>query len=88
MMVHQRFKLIYSHALSNKLLNNNDHLSITMSMQEVCVLTDFNSNDEIPSSDAMISLIMLRKLWLAYHKHTPETLRREIDRILQRKLRN
>jgi len=59
--------------ISNKLLNNNDHLSITMSMQEVCVLTDFNSNDEIPSSDAMISLIMLGNSgWPT--KHTPETL--------------
>jgi len=57
----------------NKLLKNNDHLSITMSMQNVCVLTDFYSNDKIPSSDAMISLIMLGNSGWP-HKHTPETL--------------
>jgi len=59
--------------ISNKLLKNNVHLSITMSMQNVCVLTDFDSNEEIPSSDAMISLIMLGNAgWPP--KHTPETL--------------
>ncbi len=59
--------------ISNKLVRNNDHLSITMSMKEICVITDFESNQEIPSSDAMISLIMLGNSgWPP--RHTPETL--------------
>ncbi len=59
--------------ISNKLLKNNDHLSITMSMKNVCVLTDFDSNEDIPASDAMISLILLGNSGWP-HKHTPETL--------------
>ena len=59
--------------ISNKLLQSNDHLSITMSMQNVCVLTSFYSNDEIPASDAMISLVMLGNSGWP-HKYTPETL--------------
>ena len=57
----------------NKLLNDDGHLCITMSMKNVCVLTDFDSNENIPSSDAMISLILLGNSgWPP--KHTPETL--------------
>ena len=57
----------------NKLLNDDEHLCITMSMKNICVLTDFDSNENIPSSDAMISLILLGNSgWPP--KHTPETL--------------
>ena len=42
-------------------------------MKNVCVLTDFDSNDDIPASDAMISLILLGNSGWP-HKHTPETL--------------
>ena len=57
----------------NKLLNDDGHLCITMSMNNVCVLTDFDSNENIPSSDAMISLILLGNSgWPP--KHTPDTL--------------
>ncbi len=57
----------------NKLCRDNLHLSIQMSMRNVCVITDFGTNEEIPSTDAIISIILLGNSGWPI-KHTPETL--------------
>ena len=57
----------------NKICRDNNHLSIQMSMRNVCVLTDFAANEEIPSTDAIISIVLLGNSgWPV--KHTPDTL--------------
>ncbi len=57
----------------NKICQENFHLSVQMSMRNVCVLTDFGVNEEIPSTDAIISIILLGNSGWPM-EHTPETL--------------
>ena len=59
--------------ITNKLCRDNLHLSIQMSMRNVCVVTDFASNEEIPSTDAIISIVLLGNSGWPI-KHTPDTL--------------
>lgn len=60
-------------SILNKICRDNLHLSLQMSMRNICVLTGHGVNDEIPSTDAMISVVLLGNSGWPVSK-TPDTL--------------